>query len=298
MMVHALTIGPLAADCLADKSGFLVIAKFARSLHLQSSKRILCLVDAALGDGPLNMTVSAETMGLLDSIEVGAQAMASSGFLRFSQGQTIEFSDAQRWQPPVHGWHFSCAVGEPQWRIAVETGFRHAPPDSFFHAAFPTAANSDDLLMRAARQRIAALMQWLRSGEGEAPVTPLLGLGRGLTPAGDDLIGGLLLALHAMQSENRLNALVRAITAAPELITTLLSRNLLHAACQGLGHAYLHDLVFCLQHGDVYEIQTAAGKMDLIGHGSGWDALAGFLSGVAAMNEWTMTPSPVESCAA
>ena len=64
---------------------------------------------------------------------------------------------------------------------------------------FPVAIES-----RAAEHSIGVLKNWLKECfEFQMPITPdkgavasLLGLGPGLTPSGDDFLGGMLIALH------------------------------------------------------------------------------------------------------
>jgi len=110
-------------------------------------------------------------------------------------------------------------------------------------------------------------------GEGnpEACASGLVGLGPGLTPAGDDFLAGAVAALDALGRGNIRAALARAVLAASGR-TSPLSASLLRTA--GAGHVgeNFHTMVAAVIGGDAEAAITTAKR---IGHTSGWDALAG-----------------------
>jgi hypothetical protein len=114
----------------------------------------------------------------------------------------------------------------------------------------------------------------------------LLGLGAGLTPSGDDLVGGTFFARAALAglgasddaSWRRAAAIVRAAAGAS---TTPISAALLDDLLDGHGWSALHDLARALASGDHSSAMTAAYRLTQLGHSSGWDLLAGFLAGAA-----------------
>lgn len=117
-----------------------------------------------------------------------------------------------------------------------------------------------------------------------APVVDLLGRGPGSTPAGDDVIGGLLLSLDRMDSvwfRSRLAGLGREIaTLSKDRTTTISAAHLEQAA---LGRAplrlerFLDRLLGC-PNGDL--VREAALELVEIGHTSGADHLVGAIIGV------------------
>jgi len=123
----------------------------------------------------------------------------------------------------------------------------------------------------------------------------LLGLGPGLTPAGDDLIGGAFFARRLVAGIVHTDALgpipappattspaawleaaavIRA--RAPER-THRISAALLADLLEGEGYAPLHDLTLALMRSDATAALDAAVRLVRIGHSSGWDILTGFL---------------------
>jgi hypothetical protein len=115
----------------------------------------------------------------------------------------------------------------------------------------------------------------------------LLGLGAGLTPSGDDYVGGALFARHLLAAAGRADApawrrAARTIVAAAPTRTHPISVALLDDLAAGLGWAPLHDLVTALAAGAPRAALEAALRLTRLGHTSGWDLLAGLGAGLSA----------------
>ncbi|MBP7691832.1 MAG: DUF2877 domain-containing protein, partial [Anaerolineales bacterium] len=104
----------------------------------------------------------------------------------------------------------------------------------------------------------------------------LAGVGGGLTPAGDDFIVGALLAVWAGRAGAGADALAEPVAAAAAPLTTTLSAAYVRAAARGEGSAYWHALLAALAAGADW--RPALRDLLAVGHTSGADALAGFLS--------------------
>jgi hypothetical protein len=112
----------------------------------------------------------------------------------------------------------------------------------------------------------------------------LVGLGPGLTPSGDDYLGGLLFTARYLRAaypwEFRwdrgliLNFLGRA-----RPLTNCLSYTILADLANGHGPEPLHELVSSLLQGGL-KPHSLSGLQRLIqiGHSSGWDMLAGMMT--------------------
>jgi len=119
-----------------------------------------------------------------------------------------------------------------------------------------------------------------------ARASDLVGLGNGLTPSGDDFLGGLFFGLLAL---NRL--FPAQIELDPEPVQKMLARitdrtNLISGAilkdlAAGQGPEPMHDLVHLLvTPASPASILTAARALASIGHSTGWDLLTGLLAGL------------------
>jgi hypothetical protein len=103
----------------------------------------------------------------------------------------------------------------------------------------------------------------------------LIGLGPGLTPSGDDFLGGVLIALSLVHRQD-IAALLYA-DLSPHLLTRTgpISRTHLVAASSGQGLETLHLAINSVIEGNVGVIPTRVHHIERIGSSSGWDALAG-----------------------
>jgi hypothetical protein len=110
-----------------------------------------------------------------------------------------------------------------------------------------------------------------------ARIAPLVGLGPGLTPSGDDVLGGLLVALALVGRIALRDRLWRALHRAIAERTTEISRAHLAAAAEGQGGAQLHSALSAIMRGASAGIEGACAALGGVGHTSGWDALAGGL---------------------
>lgn len=111
---------------------------------------------------------------------------------------------------------------------------------------------------------------------------PLVGLGEGLTPSGDDFVGGMLFGLR--RAERRGRSAVWVDWAAVEdwlggiaSRTNKISHAILCDLAAGHGPEPFHALVDKTLAGGAREVVTwHAARVVRIGHTSGWDMLAGF----------------------
>jgi len=113
----------------------------------------------------------------------------------------------------------------------------------------------------------------------------LLGRGGGLTPAGDDILLGVCIAIWLCRGA-RGGALCEAICGEANRRTTTLSAGFLKAAARGEVRQVWHEL-FQLQERDRIHLERHLGGMLSYGASSGASALAGFLLGIHLLERET-----------
>jgi hypothetical protein len=114
-----------------------------------------------------------------------------------------------------------------------------------------------------------------------AAARPLLGLGAGLTPSGDDLVGGALFATRFLnRSEPRWTKLAKELCREIRSRSHVVSAALFSDLAAGRSFAPLHEIASALSVGADEAALSAARALVAIGHSSGWDMLAGFLIGI------------------
>lgn len=123
-----------------------------------------------------------------------------------------------------------------------------------------------------------AFLHWI-SGTG-SPDDSLIGLGPGLTPAGDDFVGGAMIALRAAGESELADRVAAWALPLAEMRTGRISRAHLACAARGEGHEALHALLAAPEGSARFEESLA--RLARVGHSSGLDAAAGALLALAA----------------
>lgn len=137
--------------------------------------------------------------------------------------------------------------------------------------------------LHLAAQRLNDLAQALRTQDlpaMEAASQRLLGLGVGLTPSGDDLVGAVFFTLrHAPIAhwQAAMPGLRKRISRAAQSATNPISAALLDDLLQGSSYRALHDLLDALHTQHLPAIQDAMRALLRVGASSGTDMLAGVL---------------------
>jgi hypothetical protein len=198
-----------------------VVTLHRRAANLASSDgQFFTVVDAELGNGPATI------------------AMDGAAPLPWQEGQVVRLHlppDALPWSPAAPPAFR--ALQSPAREIAMQALLATAPRDGCLPAVAPLLldGNLPDTGYSPGIKALAA-RRW------QLAVAELAGLGPGLTPSGDDLLMGYLLALDRVRAA-RAGDLAKAINALPDGQTTPISHHLLRWAARGVaGEQALHWL--------------------------------------------------------
>ena len=307
--IRLVEIGRDAADCLKALAadGGSVLAVFRRSLYLShdGSGALTCVGPAALGAGPLNALADPgrsvpdwQDAGLRPGDPIGPE----NGGVRIGGLSTLTFGGARLHDPPRGpcvwtGDGLAAALARLSDALRgfdLDEGLAPlARPDG-------PAPSSDSPLLRRAQPAVSALENWLA---GDADVSPrnivrgLVGLGPGLTPSGDDYLGGAMIALIMSGRAEDAASLASPVLAMAAEGTNRISAAHLRAAAKGLGADALHRSIDALARADGMALAAGLQGLDAIGHSSGWDALAGAVSALKAIGR-RLAAQPARSAAA
>lgn len=249
------------AETVFSGAGFLTVAAaFARSFYVRDTEgRLACVGGPGLGDGPLN------ALGKRAPWIPPEGAILSTG--------TFDLSRMVRWRPPPPG---PLRREGLRARLAAVAAARPRGLAVTIPALLGAPFESPDPFVAASLAPLLALRDW-SDGPPPQALARLVGLGPGLTPAGDDALGGASIALHATGRTVLAGSLSGWIERIAPGATSEIARAHLRAAARGEGSAALHAALGALMRGE--EPDLAA--IDSIGHSSGWDALAGAVAVLA-----------------
>lgn len=277
-------VGGAARRALGSGWGGSVLATFRHSFYCQSREgSLVCLGPMAIGAGPLNVVCALPepTAWEAGDLEPGAPVKWDGQALRVDDRFVFSLTGARDWQPaPVpRDWDAGVLA---QGLTALEARAAVLAPPDGLGPLIPMLAKGPRSvavtpLARTARDGIVALAEWARVGEGFPPaaVETLIGLGPGLTPSGDDALGGALIAFRALGRAGIAERL--AAKALPRARQRTHAISLAHLACaaDGQGTAALHETLAALCSPRARGLSRCLDAIAAIGHTSGWDALVG-----------------------
>ena len=272
--------GTHALRLLRAEAPLRVVAVFERSVYLESDGAFACLGGAHIGMAPLNAIIDAPPRMNWPASGLSLETRCLRAPRSIHLGARFALS-----LDGLHPWQAEAAPERPEPAVL-------APrlPELLAVCAARCALHG----LPAGRAGMAGARSWLGKTFARVPgdehdmawVSGLIGLGPGLTPSGDDFLGGVLIALHALGCERPAQRLGGTVLAAASG-TSAISAAHLATAVEGQGsaalHALLNDLLRGLLRGRGTSLETRLAALGRIGHTSGWDTLAGAL---AVLEAW------------
>jgi hypothetical protein len=289
------TAGPVARRILSGAAEGRVAAVFGAAFYIETESQMLCLASAAVEPGPLSLITfaPAETDWRAHGLRPQERVALSPLELRVGNHARFPLRGATPWAPEP-----MIRAPDPTTAARGLTAFRTAAYDltapeglgAFLEPGYMPGRKNP--ISQAAAAPIAEARRWIAGViRGERPDSArdlnwayrLTGLGVGLTPSGDDFLGGTMIALHALGQQEISRALWRDLCPHAREATNAISFALLSAAAEGLGSESVHRMLGAVLHGDVSAIRAGLPGIGRIGHTSGWDAMAGVAT---ALDGW------------
>ncbi len=283
------TIGSHARRMLGQNARGRVAAVFEHGCYLRhESLPLLCLMPQNRSPGPINLLYADDGWDGRRVMKVDDQWECRGSALQVGNVRFL-FDRAAIWR---------ARGSAPDWSPCdLAEGLKHAADSIPFantgvllplvlNRHNPGRAPHQAHLAKRAQLGIGALRRWLAKSlkqrahtveipdEGEV----LIGLGHGLTPAGDDFIVGMLVALYGLQFEGVARALAAWVRRKTEFLTNEISASHLLVACDGGASAPVHDSLDLLTHPKQPGLSECMAALAKLGHSSGWDAFSGVLA--------------------
>lgn len=285
---RVLTLGPVAADMIREPAEASVEAVFRSTFYLKSGGQIMCFGHEDMEPGPLNcITAASATIDWRASgLECATKARISSNAI--TVGNTFQFSlvNSQVWEPARRG---PPDLGELMRGVVAyrRATSRRGDIDGLGQFLIPgfQPEPCDHVCLRAEGPMFASV-QWLVKAFRTPDVEPvdelgwvekLSGLGPGLTPSGDDFIGGMMIALHSLDKGGLSKVLWLIVKKYAGQNCNPISLAHLSAASNGVGCAAIHRALAVVSKGRIDGIDTAIADVSKIGHSSGWDIMTGIV---------------------
>ena len=288
-------LGEMAHRVLSPGSTGTVLAGYSRAVYLRSERDDV--VWLASGDVSLHRR-GLRVRGRLPRPQPDSTYRVSHGMLLLDSSAPIELSEASIWKAPrLFGSSEPLAMPVSLWdplrMLPPPAGFGALLPSLLGFAAgtpFPDRPPGQERALIAAYPSICGVAKACQRKDFDALLQhagDLVGLGEGLTPSGDDYVGGVLFGLAMLQEADALRqwcspeALARFIEASTAR-TNRISGALLGDHSAGHAAESLHRFAFaCLVDRSERGACRAAGELIQMGQSTGWDLLTGAWTAMA-----------------
>jgi hypothetical protein len=253
---------------------------------LAPDSRVVSLVTPAVGDGPFNLVVP--SVNFSSHVIGESHVMIDRGEIKIG-GIEIDATHAQLWKPrPVwEALHRKVDQIQAQIPYLTEILRTTASKDGLAGLVVPqlvSESRTERRILRSAQSSFEKLVGGLRGADVNLCVEAamdLAGLGVGLTPDGDDLLLGCLLAAWVLHATHVAENIALRIQETAAQRTTALSVEWLRSAARGECAWPWHELFEAFLQGRKEAIEIAAKRILQQGHTSGSTALAGFVAVLA-----------------
>ena len=258
-------IGPLAAQALEKNGKGRVSALFPSVFYANLPGGLVAITSALTAPGPLNLTTNHKVPNWPKTgLKVGTSVHVFNGILHIAGLAPIDTRDAKPWLQPQSPAPDPHSLQSALTRLEAQ---KLTPPREGYGTTLTTRPATET----ATENGLASALHGDLSNLAWAH--HLIGRGPGLTPAGDDFLGGAMIALHCLGRAETAQTLWAGIEQLVRQNTNPISCALLAAAARGMGSAPLHQALTATLTGK--NLAPALAELNRIGHSSGWDAFAG-----------------------
>jgi hypothetical protein len=292
---NILQLGTAARSCILQGGRGNVLAVVSHAIYLLTESNELFWITTE--DAPMHRR-SLQLFAPLPGISTGTRFHMQDHRLEFDASVALDMENASVWSAlhmdPEHLIDFTSLFERMQFLFSLldhaqAKGFglfipqllslsRGKTTDLLPETTDPVLRFAKPLVFEMARACLVGGSTLISKNAGA-----LVGLGAGLTPSGDDFLGGLLFSLHILQTAYP--GLFHTPLILPietyRLRTHLISFTLLNDHASGYSIAPMHFILNGLLSGEPLEgIYPFINRLTGIGHSTGWDLLTGMLTGM------------------
>lgn len=282
MEMQISTVAPTAASWLKSSYDCSVLHVFPAACNLVNSDgSVLSLVRRREAMSPFSMLVSSsdgpeEDFRFDEWLDADSPVGISSTVLQVG-GIGFSFDQARVWNPTVT-WDEFRPDRVMSTLPLIENSLKSvAPAGSLFDILDGDHLTELQIVAQSAWHNLRSGLEGFDKSVHIGSVHSLAGLGKGLTPAGDDFLLGIIYSLW-IQGGASAREIIRLIVAEATPRTTHLSAAWLDAAGSGEAGLMWHWFLKAIQSGDEQGITSLTRRIAAAGHTSGADALAGFIA--------------------
>ena len=292
MRYHAISIGSAVPH---DNFDMVIQSVFDSSvnLRLKYENRLLTILISDHYELPQGIRLNAKNAPL-QSLTVGQRGVCRDKILRFgSSPLSIDLREASIWKAPLPLIDISKPITKRAWLITWQALNRQ-------QRLKQTDLLAEDLLhidqgpvltrkLSAPVRELTEATKYFDTESSANAARKMIGLGPGVTPAGDDILIGYLAGLWSTVGENKektrfIESFGKALLQIMDQ-TNEISRTYLYHAVHGQFSSSLINLLHVMDVGDEEHVLMTTKDAMRVGHSSGMDSVTGLLIGITTWEE-------------
>ena len=282
----------MARSTLNEAMSGEVCAVFARTFYVQTENGLICVGAGDMYDGPLTLVTNAPetTNWQASGVRLRQRALLRSRRIAVGMWLVISCEEATEWMPPrppaIDAEMISKGIAHLRAKVVdrlPKNGLAEFVMPANLQIGSSLAVEAQGPIRRIRSALSMALFRRRMFQPSPSDVAALSGLGPGLTPSGDDFLGGMMVGLYSVREDGLAQELSRIINDYNENAANIVSREHLRAAADGMAADGILRLACVIGSGGEINDEILA-AVDRIGHTSGWDVVAGL---IIALETWT-----------
>ena len=253
-----------ASFCQGRPQGGKVHSVFKHVANIRVGDTLLAVAGKNSGGSARFLAIHGHDLFRLD-LEAGQDCLFSEGRVRLGDF-IIDVARLPLWQSPLPA--DAQGTVRPDTLVAFKAVIDRNSPGAGRHACI-------------GRETVAALGQVQTAGFA---VNSLIGLGPGLTPAGDDIVLGYLAACNHLTAPKPLKTAIGEAVGANLQRTCDISGQMLKDACEHEYHEFIATVIANLLDNCPHQLKISVPRLLSLGASSGADIAYGMLSAIIMIN--------------
>ena len=268
MKINALSIGEkwLPFQQTGTEYFFTVHSVFNRVINIKTDRELLSIVACNTGGSSSFLSLADREVNF--GVAAGERCVSRSGQLCLAEHR-ISFINAPLWKGPIYKEYRYNKIKKENIEAFKAVLDRKAAPQSAWRYI-----NSES------ESRFSGLRAIQKLRGNPSLVKSLIGLGQGLTPAGDDMLVGFLAMVNHVSGNGEFVRMLHSAVADSLHRTVDISAQILDNALDCDYHEYIQNCIRDLCEGEKEEVYISAASLMSIGATSGSDIACGMYFGM------------------
>ncbi|MEE4313283.1 MAG: DUF2877 domain-containing protein [Desulfofustis sp.] len=293
-VIKADSVGAQIGPMLSESAHWRITQTYRHCFYcLTDTGNVICIGDAHIDKGPFTIICADSDGTAVAALSENREVRSCDGTMLFGDQASLDTANATPWLADFDTCAGPGGTALDTVLATLVAAAATTAPQQSFGALIPAIfvpqprAEKRSALTIALHRRLLQVVDAIRCEDAfddpkrlTSLLSPLIGLGYGLTPSGDDFCAGWILSLVATGKTRQATALATGLLDAAGKRTTAISLAFFRALAESRLSEGQTRLLHCCAAGQTADLGDALYGVYHHGSTSGWDMLAGFAFGI------------------